>query len=130
MREDERLFESPANFLPERWIGKSQAGNFGYGRRICPGRFIARNSLTIVIARLLWGFNIRPKDGKRLVLDESMFTTDFVSKPRDIEAVFEPRTEGHRAIIESAYEAADKDVVRLLAEVEKKQASTGVKRRA
>jgi cytochrome P450 len=130
MREDERLFESPADFLPERWIGKSQAGNFGYGRRICPGRFIARNSLTIVIARLLWGFNIRPKDGKRLVLDESMFTTDFVSKPRSIDAVFEPRTEGHRTVIESAYEAVDKDVVRLLAEVEKRQASAGVKRRA
>jgi cytochrome P450 len=130
MREDDRMFESPTDFLPERWLGKSQAGNFGYGRRICPGRFIARNSLTIVIARLLWGFNIRSKDGNRLLVEEGMFTTDFVSKPTSFEAVFEPRTEGHRSVIENAYEAVDKNVVHLLDEVRKRQVAAGVKPRA
>lgn len=126
MRKDERLFDSPADFRPERWLGKTQSGNFGYGRRVCPGRFIARNSVAIAIARLLWAFNICAKDGKKLVVNESMFTTHFVSSPKPFEAVFLPRSEAHKRVIEESYEAADKDVVSLLNEVRKKQLACGL----
>ncbi|KAF2128497.1 cytochrome P450 [Dothidotthia symphoricarpi CBS 119687] len=130
MRQDERLFDSPLDFRPERWIGKTQSGNFGYGRRVCPGRFIARNSVAIAVARLLWAFNIRSKDGRRQVVEESMFSTGFVSIPKPLEAVFEPRSEARRHIIEEAYEATDKDVASLLDEVHRKQVSIGLQPRA
>lgn len=130
MRKDERLFDSPIDFRPERWIGKSQPSNFGYGRRVCPGRFIARNSVTIVIMRLLWAFNIKSKDGKRPLVDESTFTTGFVSAPKPFSAVFEPRSEGHRRIIEQSYNAADKDIANLLNDVRKRHVAVGLNPRA
>lgn len=130
MRQDKQLFDSPADFVPERWLGKPQANNFGYGRRVCPGRFIARNSISIVIARLLWAYNIRAKDGKRFLVDESTFTAGFVSGPKPFEAVFEPRSEKHRVVIEQSYEAADKDTERLMNQVRKKQQGVGLQPRA
>lgn len=49
-------------FRPERFLGKEKLPTvgFGFGRRICPGRNVARNSLLISISRLLWAFNIKP----------------------------------------------------------------------
>lgn len=130
MRQNGQLFDSPLDFRPERWIGKSQPSNFGYGRRVCPGRFIARNSLAIVISRLLWAFHIWSKDGRKLLVDESMYTTGFVSGPKAFEAIFEPRTDGHRNIIERSYEHANKDVAQLLDESRRRQVSVGLTPRA
>jgi cytochrome P450 len=114
MRNDTRLFDSPDQFRPERWIGKAQHGNFGYGHRVCPGRFIARNSLAIAVARLLWAFNIRSKDGTRPIIREEMFTAGFSSSPKTLEVVIEPRSEKHRRVIEDSWEMADKDVAKIL----------------
>ncbi|KAF2240499.1 cytochrome P450 [Trematosphaeria pertusa] len=131
MREDEKLFDAPLEFRPERWIGKvGQPNNFGYGRRICTGRHIAKNSVTIAIARILWGFNVRSKDGTRIQVDDSMFAAGFVSHPKPFEAIFEPRSETHRALIEREFENVDKDVGNLLAEVRKRQVEVGLRPRA
>ncbi|KAF2195136.1 putative O-methylsterigmatocystin oxidoreductase [Zopfia rhizophila CBS 207.26] len=131
MRKDENLFDSPLDFRPERWIGKSQPSNFGYGRRVCPGRFIARNSVSIAIARLLWAFNIQQatKEGKTVV-DENTWTTGFVSAPKPFEAVFEPRSEQHKKVIEREFNAADMDVSRILNDVRKRQVAVGLIPRA
>lgn len=126
MRHNQATFDSPQVFRPERWIGKTQASNFGYGRRVCPGRFIARNSLTIAIGRLLWAFNIRSKDGNTVAVHEEMFTTGFVSSPKPIVARFEPRSSQRKAIVESAYDAANKNIVDLLNEVREKQILSGL----
>lgn len=126
MRKDKHAFDDPEEFRPERWIGKSQPSNFGYGRRVCPGRFIARNSLTIAMARLLWAFNIRSKDGTKIKVREDMFTKGFVSGPKPFVAVFEPRSREHREIIESSLAAADQDIVHLLDEVKLKQVLAGL----
>jgi hypothetical protein len=128
MRQDKRLFDAPNEFRPERWLGKSQSANFGYGRRICAGRHIARNSLTIAIARMLWAFDIRPRDGHTVRVDEVEFTTGFVSAPISVEAVFVPRSEGHDRVVREAFEATEKDVARLLNGVREKQVSIGLKR--
>jgi cytochrome P450 len=131
MRNDKKQFDSPEHFRPERWLGKQQVtSNWGYGRRVCPGRFIARNSLSIGIARLLWAFNIAPKDGKAPLVEEEFFTAGFVSGPRQFDAVFTPRSEKHRMIIEHEFEAADKDVSNLLDDIRKKQFAVGLTPRA
>jgi cytochrome P450 len=129
MRQDESLFDAPNKFRPERWLGKSQSGSFGYGRRICPGRHIARSSLTIAIARLLWAFDIRTKDGQKVVVEEGMFTTGFVSAPKSIEATFTPRSDAHVRVVKEAFEAMEKDVAKLLDSVKKTQVAVGVKPR-
>ena len=60
-------------FRPERFLGAQEAWMrdfslpFGFGRRICPGMHLARNSLFIVVARLLWAFDIRPAAGAALL---------------------------------------------------------------
>ncbi|KAH7110895.1 cytochrome P450 [Dendryphion nanum] len=130
MRQDPKLFDAPLDFRPERWIGKSQPSNFGYGRRVCPGRFIARNSLALVIARMIWAFEIRSVDGKRPLVDEGMFTTGFVSGPRAFEAIFEARSEAHRRVIEREWEGTEKDTGVIMEGVRKRQVGVGLVPRA
>ncbi|KAJ5172109.1 hypothetical protein N7492_004702 [Penicillium capsulatum] len=57
---DEETFHDPFEFRPERWIvgGDLPFSPFGFGRRACPAQNLARNSLNIVIARILWAFQI------------------------------------------------------------------------
>ncbi|KAI1504830.1 cytochrome P450 [Biscogniauxia marginata] len=104
-------------FIPERWLdSKSGQGpkssseelrdiptvGFGYGRRICPGRHIARNSLWITIARLLWAFNIEPglsESGERVAIDSLAATDGLVTKPLPFKVAFKPRGQWVRDII-------------------------------
>ncbi|KAF2819240.1 cytochrome P450 [Ophiobolus disseminans] len=126
MRGDTQLYDSPSEFRPERWIGKTGPNTFGYGRRVCPGRFIARNSVAIAFARLLWAFNIRSKDEEPPVMEESRFTTGFVSSPKQFEASFEPRSEKHRRVIEESFESAEKDTTKILNQIRDRQLSAGL----
>ncbi|KIP01864.1 hypothetical protein PHLGIDRAFT_131056 [Phlebiopsis gigantea 11061_1 CR5-6] len=62
---DARRFHEPHRFKPERFLpAPAGAGEafpvgavFGWGRRICPGRFLADNSAWLAIARLLAAFD-------------------------------------------------------------------------
>ncbi|KAF2438142.1 cytochrome P450 [Karstenula rhodostoma CBS 690.94] len=130
MREDTKRYDEPLHFRPERWTGKNgQSNNWGYGRRICTGRHIAKNTITIAVARLLWAFDIKPANGDRIEVDDSMFTEGFVSHPKPFEAVFQPRSEAHREVIETAYDNAEKDVQSLMATVRYNQQQMGLKLR-
>jgi cytochrome P450 len=131
MRKDEVLFDAPAEFRPERWLGTSrtQSGNFGYGRRVCPGRFIAKHSLGITVARLLWGFDIKAKSEQRVKVDEDMFTTGFVSHPKEFEVLFEVR-EGKREVIEREWEGEGEDVEKLMDGIRERLVKVGLSPRA
>jgi cytochrome P450 len=130
MRCDKSLFDAPEEFRPERWLGKTQSGNFGYGRRICPGRFVARNSLAIAIARLLWGFEIKSRDGGVVSVEEGMFTEGFVSQPRELGVRFEVRGEERRRLIEKEWGAADKDVGAMMDGIRERMVGIGLSPRA
>ncbi|KAF2636660.1 cytochrome P450 [Massarina eburnea CBS 473.64] len=72
------LFPSPSTFDPSRYLaypeksGVYAAGpaserdhwNFGAGRRICSGLHLAENSMFIVLAKLVWAFEILPPLGE------------------------------------------------------------------
>lgn len=46
---------------------------FGWGRRICPGMHLGAASVTLNIARILWGFEVNPeKDEKGRDVDADM----------------------------------------------------------
>ncbi|KXX80783.1 Fumitremorgin C synthase [Madurella mycetomatis] len=93
-------------FVPERWLDGNSTRElptvgFGYGRRICPGRHVARNSLWIAVARLLWAFNMSPElteTGKPVAVD-TKGTDGLVTKPLPFKACFLPRGDWIRDIV-------------------------------
>jgi fumagillin biosynthesis cytochrome P450 monooxygenase len=60
---DPDVYSDPSSFEPDRFLGCRNEPDpaehtFGYGRRICPGRFLAEESLFITISRVLATMNI------------------------------------------------------------------------
>ncbi|KAI1498864.1 cytochrome P450 [Biscogniauxia marginata] len=111
---DEATFGNNVDdYVPERWLlqdGKDVADTavpgpddtlkdlplvaFGFGRRICPGRHLARNGLFIAVARLLWAFNVEAgisETGEKVVVDDMALTEGFTTEPKPFNAVFHPR---------------------------------------
>jgi len=89
-RDPEIYGENAAHFDPARHLdasgdiapGTSDTAtkeghvSYGFGRRLCPGRYVANNSLFIDIAIMLWAMKIeRKKDasGQLLPLDVDGF---------------------------------------------------------
>ena len=99
---DPVLFPNPDEFRPERFIETTNPRlvdfelPFGFGRRICPGMHLARNSIFINIARLMWAFDVRPaldSEGKPIIPDSMNYTNGFNSKPVSFDCRIVPRNE-------------------------------------
>ena len=120
---DESRFDSPFDFQPERWLTNADNGRFtnwwGYGRRACAGRYIGKNSLFLVIARVLWGFDLGRVEGDKI--DTLAFTTGLLSAPEPFRAVFKPRSTIHRDVIEREWATAEKDINVLMDQVRSQQ---------
>ncbi|KAI0093006.1 cytochrome P450 [Irpex rosettiformis] len=82
---DENKFHDARSFKPERFLPKPEGAGeifptnavYGWGRRICAGRFLADNSVWIAMARIIAVFDITPpKDAEgRLTKPNIKFTT-------------------------------------------------------
>ncbi|KAL5514879.1 hypothetical protein ACEPAG_2195 [Sanghuangporus baumii] len=112
---DPVMFPEPDKFEPERFINSKDPRltnfelPFGFGRRICPGLHLARNSVFINIARLLWAFDILPaldKNGKEIIPDSMDYTDGFNSKPVSFDCRLIPRSEKVIETIKTEYDAA------------------------
>jgi cytochrome P450 len=70
---DDESFQDPYEFRPERWLQHPDQPlcTFGFGRRTCPGKQMAQNSMFIAIARILWAYNISHcySNGKKVPID-------------------------------------------------------------
>lgn len=65
---NEQVYPEPDVFKPERYLkdgvlnlemtDPTLIGAFGYGRRICPGRFLAQKSVWISVTSILASMNI------------------------------------------------------------------------
>ena len=100
-------------FRPERHLdtpdhkAETDPRNFiyGYGRRICPGRWVADNALSITIAQTLAVFNVRkPVDAKSgtVIEPEIKFEPGAVSHPLPYKASIKPRSAVHAELIRVA----------------------------
>lgn len=63
MLHDEKIWPEPFKFSPERYLGPDRQRDprqvcFGYGRRICPGMYLAEAALSMTVAMTLAAFNI------------------------------------------------------------------------
>ncbi|KAL4805605.1 cytochrome P450 [Aspergillus unguis] len=124
---DEAVFGPDVDsFIPERWLADDLPPGqepsidicgfntsalkdlphtgFGFGRRICTGRLIARNQLFIQMARMLWAFDVDAgivdeNTGRRHKVDDMDCTEGFVTLPKPFRAVMRPRGEWVRAKI-------------------------------
>ncbi|OCH93179.1 cytochrome P450 [Obba rivulosa] len=52
MHHDKTRYPSPAEFDPERFLKRHYS--FGFGRRKCPGQYMATKSIWLAITRLMW----------------------------------------------------------------------------
>ncbi|KAF9005737.1 cytochrome P450 [Hymenopellis radicata] len=84
---DEKMFPAPDVFDPERFLGENPQpdpttlGAWGFGRRICSGRYLAMDAVYITIASLLWAFTFgkaRDKDGQDITPDDQAYTEAFI----------------------------------------------------
>jgi cytochrome P450 len=72
---------NPARYLDEKGQVKvlmdaHEEGHpsFGYGRRICPGRYVAEGTLAIDFATLLWALHFERVEGAQGELDVQWHT--------------------------------------------------------
>lgn len=126
-REEALFGPDPDGFNPDRWLqedGKTlktlPAAAFGYGRRTCPGRHLARNVIWVVVAQLLWSFDIQAgvsETGERIPVDPLACTYGLVMRALPFKASFNPRSPWVREVIARDGDSYSKDHVAMLNEI-------------
>jgi cytochrome P450 len=110
---DPSVYVDPMTFNPDRYITtpthkaerEPRDFVFGFGRRICPGRYVADNALFITIAQTLSVFNIEKPVVNGKVLDpEVKFTPGALSGPVPFKAIITPRSKLHEQLIRKSEE--------------------------
>ncbi|KAJ2918959.1 hypothetical protein MD484_g1435, partial [Candolleomyces efflorescens] len=107
---NEDIFPNPDEFKPERYLDEhgrisrnsqqvlSVKAAFGFGRRICPGLYLAENSLFLAIATLLSTFDVSPHESG---LPDIRYG-GFISHPRPFKCRIQPRSDDIVQLINDA----------------------------
>ncbi|KIJ36851.1 hypothetical protein M422DRAFT_260715 [Sphaerobolus stellatus SS14] len=84
----------PGRFMESGRRDPGQTGAFGYGRRVCPGRYMAENSLFIAVASILRNFDIKPaRDSSgNEAMPEYDWTSGIFSSPTHYQCTIKPRS--------------------------------------
>ncbi|KAF9555542.1 cytochrome P450 [Agrocybe pediades] len=114
MLHDEEIYPDPFEFKPERFLNADGTINksvrdpahacWGFGRRICPGRYMAFSQIWIAVASLLTVYDIKKavdKDGRVIELSHE-YTSGLVCTPKPFRCSITPRSKEAEALIRSA----------------------------
>ncbi|KAJ7212055.1 cytochrome P450 [Mycena pura] len=114
MSRDESMYEEPERFMPERYFTADGNLNddqvaivFGYGRRICVGRYSAGNTVWATIVSILSTFDIakaKDAEGNEIDIDPGAYSDGLVSHPDPFQCSITPRSEAARNLIQSTAE--------------------------
>ncbi|OCH95269.1 cytochrome P450 [Obba rivulosa] len=107
---DEDVYTEPSAFNPDRFMRDTQLNPdlldpasvaFGFGRRICPGRFMALESMWIVIACVLATFTISKavdRDGREITPDAE-YLPGFLRHSKPFPCTIRPRSKQQEDLI-------------------------------
>ncbi|KAM7196901.1 cytochrome P450 [Naviculisporaceae sp. PSN 640] len=103
MNTDETTFKDPMTFNPSRWIedpNLPKALLFGFGKRACPGKGFVGETISLVMARVFWGYNFYVPENSQpeMLADNLIFHLEATAHIK-----YTCRSDTHRALIEEAY---------------------------
>ncbi|KAK0459289.1 cytochrome P450 [Desarmillaria tabescens] len=108
---NEKDYPNPTIFDPERFMKKEgkelppdPMAAFGYGRRVCPGRYLALNTAWIAIASIASTLSVSKavdSDG-RVIEPSDKFTGGFMSSPLPFKCMVMARSVQAQALIDSS----------------------------
>ncbi|KJA21835.1 hypothetical protein HYPSUDRAFT_140077 [Hypholoma sublateritium FD-334 SS-4] len=111
---DPTVFKNPLEYQPERYLTPEgeldpnvrdpETGQFGFGRRMCPGRHLADNSLYSIVSSTLAVYDITPPiddSGKPVELKPEV-TTGLLSYPVPFKCNIKPRSAAAEALIHAS----------------------------
>lgn len=115
---DENEYTEPHKFDPDRWVNnrygttvnntsdgeqRKTTYSWGNGRRICSGQKLAENSLRIVIAKMVWAFDIEA--GSQDVDDSPLtaYQGGFLIAPDKFPVNIRPRSEKRAEVIKNEF---------------------------
>ncbi|KAJ2917369.1 hypothetical protein MD484_g3052, partial [Candolleomyces efflorescens] len=108
---DPETYPEPDKFNPDRFIKDGKINQeatdpalaaFGFGRRICPGRFIALDTLYVLISSTLAMFDVsapKDKDGNPDI--KPSFSVGLICHPGPFECSITPRSDRHQESIQN-----------------------------
>lgn len=126
MTHDPSIYHDPMDFKPERFLGDKpeqdpRAISFGFGRRICPGRFLADNTVYLSVAQSLAVLRVGKAVENGVEVDVTPeFEAGVISHPLPWRYRIEPRSAAHEELIlsvetEVPWEESDAAVLEKLA---------------
>ncbi|TFK33964.1 cytochrome P450 [Crucibulum laeve] len=113
MLQDEATYPNPTSFNPDRFMKDGKLNpevkdpghaTWGFGRRICPGRYLALEILWIGVTCLVSTFDISKavdKDGKVVELSHE-YEAGFITKPLPFKCSFKARSKAAADMIRTA----------------------------
>ncbi|EJD43158.1 cytochrome P450 [Auricularia subglabra TFB-10046 SS5] len=112
--QDEHMYPDPATYLPERFLKDGRViedildprcAVFGFGRRICPGRYFADSEIWLTVATMLYTFDILPArdtNGRDVYPTEELVGASVIA-PKKFACRIVPRSEAKKALILGNY---------------------------
>ncbi|KLO11753.1 cytochrome P450 [Schizopora paradoxa] len=114
MLHDPSVYTDPEAFKPERHLGAQPERDpvkivFGFGRRFCPGRHLAQQSIFMTVANILHVFNVtkaRDEDGG-VIEPRVEYKPGLIRHPHPFKCAISPRSDAKAALLLQVVDSLD-----------------------